>query len=218
MQDAIIFNAKAVTKMQSGDYEGAFNQLRFSMTSLSGALEASSKLPNEFQSVPGGAIILTSTSCDTENDRFYSGSLLFTLPEGEGPLVPSRLQVEYCTATCLFNMALACHLECESSQDVRKRAVLLKQARTLYLTGYEILQKHGIDPTDSIVLLVLALCANIIDIEMELGNLNDVRFWRRIIVAASNTASPLHFADSPVFAFFDTVYAPPGELIAAKAA
>lgn len=220
MQNAIISNAKAVTKMQSGDYEGAFNQLRFCMASLSGALEIASKLPpQECQTVPpGGAIIITSTLCDTENDRFYSGSLLFTIPEGNGSLEPSRLRVEYCMATCLFNMALACHLEYESSQDARQRSVLLKQARTLYLTCYEIMQKHAIDPTDSIVLLVLATCANIIDIEMDLGNLDDVRFWRQIIVAASNTASPLHFADSPVFEFFDTVYVPPGELIAAMAA
>ena len=64
----------------------------------------------------------------------------------------------------------------------------------------------------------MALCANLIDIEMELGRLDDVRFWRQILLAASTTANPLCFYDSQVYAFFDTVYVPPGELVAAKAA
>lgn len=220
MQNAITYNAKAIFKMESCDYEGAFNLLRTSMLSLTGAQQNNAKLPfNEHIETGDESIILVSSKFDTKVDRFYSGSFLFTIPvEGAMSQSLSPRQVDYCSAACLFNMALACHLEYESSTDPEKRNKLLQQSRILYLTAYQLLQKYPIEPTDSVVLLLMALCGNLIEIEMELGSMDEVRFWRRILEDASFAADPLCFIGSSVYVFFDSVYIAPGELVAAKAA
>lgn len=221
MQNAITYNAKAIFKMESCDYEGAFNLLRTSMLSLTGAMQNNAKLPFEEIMEPSGDdnIILVSSKFDDKIDRFYSGSFLFTLPmEGAMSRNLTPRQVDYCSAACLFNMALACHLEFEASTEPEKRNKLLQQSRILYLTAYQLLQKYPIEPTDSIVLLLMALCGNLIEVEMELGSMEEVRFWRRILEDASFAADPLCFLGSSVYVFFDSVYIAPGELIAAKAA
>lgn len=219
MHDAIMYNTKAISQMQGGDYEGAFHLLCTCMTNLSSARQAATKLASpDSTSTPSTGIVVTSSRIEATNDRFYSGSLLFSLPGNDTFILPSLRQIEYCTTICLFNMALACHLDYESCPDARKRNFLLSQARTLYSTAYEILQKYKIETTDAVVVVVMALCANLIDIETECGNVDHVRFWRRIIVDACNTANPRYFLDSAVYAFFDTTYVPPGELIAARAA
>lgn len=115
-------------------------------------------------------------------------------------------------------MALACHLEFETSVDSIKQDKLVHQARILYLTAYQLLQKYPIEPQDSVLLLLMALCANLMDIEMELGSVDEVRFWRRILENASSAADSLSFVGSPVYNFFDLIYIAPGELVAAKAA
>ena len=217
MQNAITCNAKAIFKMEARDYEAAFNLLRSSMLSLTGTLHRS--LPFDVE-VPATAsedtIVLVSCKFDTEIKNFYSGSFLFSLPEN--CQTPSNRQVDYCSASCLFNMALACHLEFESSVDAHRRNKLLQQSRILYLTAYQLLQKYPIEPSDSIVLLLMALCGNLMEIEMELGSVDEVRFWRRILEDASYATDPICFMGSSVYVFFDSVYIAPGELFAAKAA
>ena len=220
MQNAITYNAKAIFKMESCDYEAAFNLLRTSMLSLTGALQSNAKLPfDENMESDDDSIILVSSKFDSKIDRFYSGSFLFTIPtDGTASQSLSHRQVDYCSAACLFNMALACHLEFESTTDPGKRNKLLQQARILYLTAYQLLQKYPIEPTDSVVLLLMALCGNLIEIELELGSMDEVRFWRHILEDASFAADPLCFIGSSVYVFFDSVYIAPGELVAAKAA
>ena len=219
MENAVACNARAIFKMESGDYEGAFNLLRTSVLSLTGTSQMKLPVPiaNEKQNVK---VCFVSSRWQSDVDRFYSGSFLFSNPlEGmvEGDSL-SKQQVDFCSAACLFNMALACHLEYETATDARKRNILLSQSRTLYLTSYELLQKYPIQPTDSVVLLLMALCANLMDVEMEFGNLDEVRFWRRILEDASFAADPLCFQGTSVFTFFDAIYIAPGEMIASKAA
>lgn len=220
MENAVACIARAIFKMESRDYEGAFNLLRTSVLSLTDTAKTSMKLLTHLDSPKEkGRVYFVSSRWQSDVDRFYSGSFLFSNPsEGakEDPL--SKRQLDFCSAACLFNMALACHLECETSTDCRKRNILLTQSRTLYLTSYELLQKYSIQPTDSVVLLLMALCANLMDVEMELGSLDEVRFWRRILEDASYAADPLCFQGTSVFTFFDAIYIAPGELIASKAA
>jgi hypothetical protein len=218
MQNAITCNAKALFKMESHDYEGAFNLLRTSMLSLTGTLQSAMKTSPPMDPPYDGGIVLVSTGYDRNFDRFYSGSFLFSLPLTENIETLSYRQIDYCSATCLYNMALACHLEHESATCCSKKNKLLCQSRILYLTAYQILQKYPIDPTDSVVLLLMALCSNLIDIEMEYGSVDEVKFWRRILEDASFAADPYYFTGSSVYVFFDSIYIAPGELRVAKAA
>lgn len=220
MQNAITCNVKAIFKMESRDYEEAFNLLRTSMLSLTGTVQDTIKQPSSMQyRLPDEGIVLASSKYDSKVDRFYTGSFLFSLPANQSlDYNLTRRQVDYCSATCLFNMALACHLEYEGSTDCGKRDKLLYQARILYLTAYQLLQKYPIEPTDSIVLLLMALCANLIDVELDFGSVDEVKFWRRILEDASFAADPLSFVGSSVYFFFDSVYIAPGDLFAARAA
>lgn len=220
MQNAITCNVKAIFKMENSDYEGAFNLLRTSMLSLTGPLQKTIKQPSSMcYRSPEDGIVLVSCKHNSELDRFFSGSFLFSLPaDHKADSSLSHRQVDYCSAACLFNMALACHLEYEGSSDCAKRNKLLYQARILYLTAYQLLQKYPIEPTDSIVLLLMALCANMIDVELEFGSIGEVKFWRRILEDASFAADPVSFVGSSVYVFFDSIYIAPGELIAARAA
>uniref|UniRef100_A0A7S3L2B3 Uncharacterized protein n=1 Tax=Amphora coffeiformis TaxID=265554 RepID=A0A7S3L2B3_9STRA len=216
MQNAITCNARAIFKMETHDYEGAFNLLRSSMLSLTSTLERNAKLPSQ---QTGQSIVLVSSCCHPGYNNFYAGSFLFSVPvNNEAYECLSNRQVDYCSAACLFNMALACHLEFESTESSHKRDKLAHQARILYLTAYQLLQKYPIEPTDSILLLLMALCANLMEIEMELGSVDELRFWRRILENASFAADPVCFAGSSVYTFFDSIYIAPGELVAAKAA
>ena len=213
MQNAIACNARAIYKMECKDYEGAFNILRLSVMSLTGPLRKTIEIVEEDHAHEKGLILVSSTN-DPDKDNIYSGSFVYSIP---GTTVSKR-QVDYCSAVCLFNMALACHLEYESITDVRKRSILLAQSRLLYLTAYEFLQKYPIEPSDNIILVLMALTANLIEIELEFGNVSDVVFWKRILEAASLAADPLLFVGSMVHEFFNSVYIPPGDVNAAKAA
>jgi len=216
MQNAISCNASAIFKMENRDYEGAFNLLRSSMLSLTRTLQRDAKIPSK---QGGQSIVLVSSFCVPGYDNFYAGSFLFSLPfNNEGFECLSDRQVDYCSAACLFNMALTCHLEFESNESPLKRDKLADQARILYLTAYQLLQKYPIEPTDSILLLLMALCANLIEIEMELGGVDEIRFWRHVLENASVVADPVCFDGTSVYTFFDSIYIAPGELVAAKAA
>ena len=223
MDNAVACNARAIYKMETRDYEGAFNLLRTSVLSLTGTAQNNLKLPAptvEQHQKEKGKVYFVSSRWQSDVDRFYAGSFLFSNPlDGmiDGAVLSKR-QIDFCSAACLFNMALACHLEYEASSDCRKRNILLSQSRTLYLTSYELLQKYPLQPTDSVVLLLMALCANLMDVEMEFGSLDEVRFWRRILEDASYAADPLSFQGTSVFTFFDAIYIAPGEMIASKAA
>ena len=213
MQNAIACNTNAIYKMESKDYEGAFNLLRTSMLSLSGPLRKTIEIIEE-DHVSEKGIILVSSMSDPDIDRFYAGSFIYSVPSR----VISKRQIDYCSAVCLFNMGLACHLEYEATADPRKKTILLSQSRVLYLTAYEFLQKYPIEPTDNIILVLMALSANLMELELDLGSVSDVQFWKRILEAASLAADPLLFVGCRVHTFFNSVYIPPGEVIAAKAA
>lgn len=239
MQNAIACNVSAISKMESRDFEGAFNLLRTSMMSLTNdhhhhhAIQRAQqdKLPFLADPSPsmnedGGEIILGTSSYDQNIDRFFTGSFLFTLAAsatsiGAAPRGHrySARQIDYCSVVCLYNMGLACHLEYENcTDDCSKREKLLHQARVLYLTAYQLLQKYPVDPTDSVILLVMVLSANLIDIQLELGGVDEVKFWRNILEDASSAADALLFVGRPVYVFFDSIYIAPGDLIAARAA
>lgn len=209
------YNVKAISKMESLQYEEAFNLLRTSMLNLTGPLRATIEIA-AMHGCPSSqkGIILLSSGSNTAIDRFYPGAFFFSIP---GSSINQR-QVDYCTAVCLFNMALACQLELEVNTDCRKRSVLTAQARILYLKAYEVLQRYPIEPSDNIILLVMALAANVIEIELELGSVEDVMFWRGVLEAAGLTSDPLLFVGTSVHVFFNSVYILPGDVVAAKAA
>ena len=222
MENAIACNARAIYKMETRDYEAAFNLLRTSVMSLTSTAHVLTKLsPPEIVQSEKGKLEFVSSRWQHEIERFYSGSFLFTNPV-DGTIANqsalSKRQIDFCSAACLFNMALACHLEYEASTECRKRSILLSQARTLYLTSYELLQKYPIQPNDSVVLLLMALCANMMDVEMEFGSLDEIRFWKRILEDASYAADPFCFEGTSVFVFFDSIYIAPGDMISARAA
>ena len=209
-------NIKAISKIESLQSEEAFDLLRISMLSLTGHLRKTieiSDIEDKYPHVESG-IILSHSGLNPDIERFYSAAFLFSMP---GNRISQR-QIDYCTAVCLFNMALACQLELEVSADCRKRSVLTAQARILYLKAYELLQRYPIEPTDNIILLLMALAANVMEIELELGNVDDIRFWKGILEASGVASDPLLFVGTSLHAFFDSVYVPPGDVVAAKAA
>ena len=217
MDNAIACNVRATFKMESRDYEEAFNLLRTSVLSL--LTGTSPKLPAKDSQSDSPSLFFSSSGWQPGLERFYSGSFLFTRGVAtDAPESLTKREVDFCSSACLYNMALACHLEYEVTQEVQRRSSLLAQARTLYLTSYELLQKYPIPPSDSVVLLLMALCTNLMDIEMEFGSLDEVRFWRKILEDASYAADPVCFRCTSVFCFFESIYVAPGEMIAACAA
>jgi len=213
MQNAIACNTRAIFMIESKDYEGAFNLLRTSIMCLTGPLRKTIYIMED-GIVSEKGLVLASSSPDPDVTNFYSGSFVYSVPG----VIISKRQIDYCSAVCLYNMALACHLESESITDIQRRTILLSQSRLLYLTAYQVLQKYPIESSDNIILVLLALSSNMMEIELELGNVSDIRFWNDILEATSLAADPLRFIGSLVHEFFSTVYVPPGEVNAAKAA
>lgn len=223
MQNAIACNVDAICRMENKEYEAAFDLLCTSLESLTGSAQTSpEKVSQVIQwnllSIERGVVLGTS-NYNSQIDRFFSGSFLFTLPASDSVLRRyTPRQIDYCAAVCLFNMGLACHLEYETCADCAKRNNLLHQACVLYSTAYLHLQTYPVTQDDPVVLLLMALSANLIDVQMELGKVNEVNFWRRTLQDTSATATSTIFAGRPVFVFFTNVYKAPGELNAAKAA
>jgi hypothetical protein len=221
MDTAIACTARASYQIATKNYEGAFNLLRTSLLSLLSARKMTCRIRQGIESPSREPqLYFSSTGWEPVCDRFYSGSFVVSREYLGNPVEEAWTQrhVDFCSAACLFNMALACHMEYESSQDCARRRSLLSQARILYLTSYEVLQKYPIQPSDSVVLLILALCANMVDVEMEFGQLNEIRFWLQILKDASHAINPTCLRHTAVFSFFEKVYVAPGNLIAAQAA
>lgn len=223
MQDAITNNALAILRMEKYDYEGAFNLFRCSMINLlnsgSDDDDDNTKVTSPMTTDEDADVELASTQNNRENERFYSGAFAF-YPSLDGPKFGrcSHRQLSYCTATCLFNMALACHLQYEQTTDCAKRTQLLNHARFLYLTAYQQLQSYQIERRDSILLLLMALLANLVDLAMEHGSVDEIKFWKILLEVTSLATDPICFVGSAVYEFFDDTYIAPGEIVAARAA
>mmetsp|Transcript_3205 Transcript_3205/g.6115 ORF Transcript_3205/g.6115 Transcript_3205/m.6115 type:complete len:238 (-) Transcript_3205:160-873(-) len=106
-------------------------------------------------------------------------------------------------AVSLFNMAVAYHLKANSPYDkTRNQCELLRRARALYLQADLLLTSTmEIGPTETLMIVYLALCNNMAEVEYRLGNPNNN--WKMLL--AENFCLVPARAGCPFYQHFDEV-------------
>lgn len=129
----------------------------------------------------------------------------------------SREVMAGCAAVCCYNMGLACHLEWIRRN--RNDSRVLNQARTFYGKAYNVLQLCQLKPTDSLLLLLMAVCTNMIGVNMELGQLATVQNLKDNLAAVVTFADKRQYKNNESFRYlYHALVLFRSDLVAARAA
>ena len=138
------------------------------------------------------------------------------------PWSTSPSQTTLCVAACLYNLALANHLEYRkyrqergtrssptngmvpSSRDNAFVDELLERALSLYEIAYQILAHWSPVPSSdhSAMILVLAVCNNLASVHHSLGNLEASRQWKQQLSLVFHLCNEINVHDHESMGFF----------------
>eukprot|EP00977_Amphora_coffeiformis_P010907 scaffold2576_cov175-Amphora_coffeaeformis.AAC.11 len=121
------------------------------------------------------------------------------------------------SAVAIFNMSLACHLQCCITKNMKKAEVLSNRSCSLYTQAARLLEDCSIQPNEPLLNVYLATCSNIIELMMARGCLDGVRHWKNVFDSTLEMIP--ENCNSPLFQYFKTlqvVYT--GSFISAQAA
>lgn len=111
----------------------------------------------------------------------------------------SRELIARCAAVCFYNMGLACHLEWV--QRHRNDSRVLSQAHCFYRKAYQSLQLCHLPSTDSYLLLMMAICTNLIDLNLELGQLATVQTLKENLTSVTSYADKQRYSGNASFRY-----------------
>ena len=82
-------------------------------------------------------------------------------------------------AVAALNMGIAVHREAFLATSYSLRCELLKRAKLLYMRAEDLLLDEApeLDPDESLFEIFLTVYTNLVEIDMELGNMDEVKAW-----------------------------------------
>ena len=129
------------------------------------------------------------------------------------------------SAVAIFNMALSCHLQHCVADSCFKMDVLADRAMALYTQAATLLEECQIQPQETVYLVYLALCRNLIEVSLTQGYVYQARQWKErldeTIQRAVGSGGGPHSetaAESLLSYFKDTQEIYTGTFVAAQAA
>jgi hypothetical protein len=221
-----IVNAKAVSLLERGMHQQAVHELSTAVKQCTTALfEPSSvtasvnhKLCHEELYVATAVVPKEPALQHGQND-FFTRPFHFMLNQhrtNEGQPLPKQVSAG-CVAVCCYNMALACHLEWARRNCNDSR--VLQHAHRCYRKAYSALQLCQLQPTDSLLLLMMAVCTNLICVETKIGSLHTVQSLKENLTATIVYADKRQFHDNESFRqLFHATVLFRSDLVAARAA
>lgn len=163
---------------------------------------------------------LTSKPChlaSQETDMFSLPFVMSLKNESTMQVPPNRELLAGCAAVCFYNMGLACHLEW--ARRNRKVSRVLAQAHRFYGKAYNALQLCNLQPTDPLLLLLMAVCTNLINVNLELGELAVVQSLKENLTALVLYADKNQYRENASFrCLYQATVLFRSDLIAARAA
>ena len=93
------------------------------------------------------------------------------------------------SAVAIFNMALACHLQCRIADECAKAEVLANRASCLYAQAAQLLEDAGVFWNKSSIQVYLAICNNLVEVSLVQGDLCRARRWKATLHATLQEAS-----------------------------
>ena len=129
------------------------------------------------------------------------------------------------SSVAIYNMALSCHLQYRIAENCLKKEVLANRAMALYVQAATLLDECWVYPEESVYLVRLAICNNLIEVCLAEGHLYQAKRWKERLDEAiqrayscpalqqqnNTTASLLHY-------FKDALVIYAGTFAAARAA
>jgi len=122
-------------------------------------------------------------------------------------------------AVAVLNMGIVVHRESFAAFTYPQRCELLERAKLMYMRAEDLLLDEApeLDPDESLFEIFLTVYTNLTEIDMELGNFNDVKAWLDDLDDCVDCFAP--WDDSPVYLHFrDVVRFFRRDMITAKAA
>ena len=219
-----IANAKAVSLLEQGHHQDAVRILSCAVKQCASALfdSPSRSLPHVVtQSSCGELFVTTAVSVDSNSSmspetEFFSRPFVMILHDLEENS-SSRQIMAGCAAVCCYNMGLACHLEWISRN--RNDSRVLNQAHTFYSKAFNVLQLCHLKPTDSLLLLLMAVCTNMIGVNLELGRLSAVQELKDNLASVMTYADKRQYKHNESFRYlYHAIVLFRSDLVAARAA
>lgn len=240
MESAATVNSNAVALLLRGDNKSAIALLSETLSRMAESLDdLSQQKPtendddDEDMNVDTSQIIYVSPAVspqeedleDSSSNDMFKCPFIFQIPstparpEGEAA---ADLQCAACSGVCLYNMALAYHVEA-TNRRTNSRSRLLKKAYFLYNKAYSVLEQCPLVPTDPLLILLMAICTNMSAIHLEDGELQLVKEWKSNLHMLFAFASPCELRceeDHAAFRYFylSILLHGESEIIAARAA
>ena len=91
------------------------------------------------------------------------------------------------SAVAIFNMSLACHLQCCIADNIKKAEILSSRSCSLYSQAARLLEECYIEPNEPVLQVYLAACSNLIELLMARGCLDGVRHWKNVFDSTLDT-------------------------------
>lgn len=132
---------------------------------------------------------LQDNGSDTENATASTTNTCTPATTSTTTVVPTMTdeQAAYCSSICFYNMAIASYTGFKKQPLEHDR---LHMTYDLFLRAFDLLAVCKLDPDDSKIILLLAICNNLAAVQAELGNLGLLQHW------AEKFCIILEFADA----------------------
>jgi len=221
-------NSKAVSLIEHGMHQDAVRVLSSTVKQCALSLFDVRARPLSPAYTPNAGLYVDALVSPSKSSHFaspqeaemFSHPFVMMVPNDElqdCTSLPSRELLAGCAAVCFYNMGLACHLEWVKRQ--RNDSRVLSQALCLYGKAYQALQLCHLLPTDSLLLLMMAVCTNSIDLNLELGQLTTVQNLKENLTSVVLHADKQQYSGNACFRYlYQATVLFRSDLVAARAA
>lgn len=194
-----VVNAKAISLMEQGLHQDAIRMLSSAVKQCASALYDAQSSP---ASPPSTSDLIMAvphafkglSHCETDLVLSPFALLVGDIHDYHRS---HKSAVAGSVAACFYNMGLACHLEWIRRN--RNDSRVLNQAHQFYGKAYSTLQLCPLTPSDSLLLVLMAVSTNLISVNMELGQLTKVNHLKENLSSIISFADIYHFNDNKCF-------------------
>lgn len=186
-----------------------------------GQLDTNSGTADELQVHP----IYVANMWSFADDKDYFFSCPFEILDTNSALrevgCPARLQryMKALSSVAIFNMALSCHLQYRIADTCLKQEVLANRANALYEQATNLLEECRVRPEETVYLVYLAVCNNLMEVCLTLGHLGQAQQWKERLDERVRRAEACPFRKALLLTYFtDVQFLYAGIFAAARAA
>jgi hypothetical protein len=179
MNQTAYWNKKAANLLNAGDSQGAVRAVTAALAHMNAhaTKQQGSKKKHEGGFPRSSSIRIKTGTVFLGIDNpvamieYFEQPFLITSVDSR---VFTNEEVAYCSALCFYNLALAWYSEYKRSSFKFDR---LQKAYDFFLRAFHLLSVCNLDPDDSKLVLLMAVCNNLAAVQADFGNLILLRHW-----------------------------------------